>query len=133
MPWFGENSARLGEIVAAVGGARFPVVGSVGRTSGGLSAELEQPAVTMTAMAAAAISLFMSSLLGILFAKYQYGRIPSPCRTMRRTCRIGAVAYAWALKGSKRRACGSQALAKVKNSGKTRGIVRGNDAPGGAR
>jgi hypothetical protein len=34
-----------------------------------LSTELEQPAVTMAARVAAAISLFMSQLLGIRFAK----------------------------------------------------------------
>src|SRR4051812_45034128 len=69
MPWFGENNARFGDNVAVLGGARLPVVGSVGRTSGGFSTELEQPAVTMTARAVAAISLFMSSLLGILFGE----------------------------------------------------------------
>src|SRR5688500_12569441 len=99
MPWFGENNTRLGDRVAVLGGAKLPVVGSVGTTEGPLSTELEQPAVTMAARAVAAISLFMSSLLGILFAENQSGRIPSPCRTMRRTCRIGAVAYAWAPKG----------------------------------
>src|SRR5215207_2343645 len=99
MPWFGENNTRLAESVVALGGARLPVVGSVGRTSVGLSTELEQPAVTMAARAVAAISLFMSSLLGILFTKNQCGRIPLPCRTMRRTCRVGALGYAWAPKG----------------------------------
>src|SRR5687768_13590385 len=101
MPWFGENNTRFADKVPVAGGARFPVVGSVGVTSLGLSTELEQPAVTMTARAVAAISLFMSSLLGILIAKNQFGRIPSPCRTMRQTCRVGAVAYAWAPKGGK--------------------------------
>src|SRR5881394_2979934 len=101
MPLLGENSTRCVDRVPVAGGARLPVVGSVGRTSLGLSAELEHPAVTMAANAVAAISLFMSSLLGNLCAKFRVGRIPSPCRTMRRTCRIGAVAYAWAPKGGK--------------------------------
>jgi hypothetical protein len=42
------------------------VVGSVGVTSAALSTELEHPAVTMAASVAAANSLFMRSLLGIL-------------------------------------------------------------------
>ena len=52
---------------------------------------------------------------------------------MRRTCRIGAVAYAWALKGGKQRARGSKALAKVENSEKSRKPARADDAVGGAR
>src|SRR5687768_2492383 len=99
MPCAGWYNAAVTAGAGAVdppAGLPLPVVGTVGPTSGGLSTELEQPAVTMTASAVAAISLFMSSLLGILFAENQAGRIPSPCRTMRRTCRIGAVAYAWA-------------------------------------
>jgi 16S rRNA (guanine966-N2)-methyltransferase len=48
---------------------------------------------------------------------------------MRRPCRIGAVAYAWAPKGGKPQAT----LSKVKNSGKTRGSTRAHDAPRGAR
>ena len=49
-------------------GLPLPVVGSVGVTSGGLPAELEQPAAKTAAakITAAANSLFMSSLLGIL-------------------------------------------------------------------
>jgi 16S rRNA (guanine966-N2)-methyltransferase len=52
---------------------------------------------------------------------------------MRRTCRIGTVAYAWALKGGKQRPSGLEALAKVENSGKSRKAARANDAGSGAR
>ena len=49
---------------------------------------------------------------------------------MRRTCRIGAVAYAWAPKGGKQ----PQAkLAKLKHSGKKRTGAREHDADRGAR
>src|SRR3954468_19682608 len=48
---------------------------------------------------------------------------------MRRTCRIGAVAYAWAPKGGKPR----RLLAKVKQSGKKRGPASADDAVRGAR
>src|SRR5436190_6350544 len=97
--WYSAAVAAGVEAAAPPEGLPLPTVGSVGVTSGGLSTELEQPAVTITARAVAAISLFMRSLLGILFGRV--GRIPSPCRTMRRTCRIRAVAYAWAPKGGK--------------------------------
>src|SRR6187551_2623022 len=102
MPCAGWNSAAVAagaEAVEPPEGLPLPTVGTVAVTSGGLSTELEQPAVTITARAVAAISLFMRSLLGILFGRV--GRIPSPCRTMRRACRIRAVAYAWAPKGGK--------------------------------
>src|SRR5262245_9975352 len=50
---------------------------------------------------------------------------------MRRTCRIGAVAYAWAPKGGKpRRRLGK--LTKTRNSGRNRTAVRANDAVRGA-
>src|SRR5688572_4762545 len=48
---------------------------------------------------------------------------------MRRTCRIGAVAYAWAPKGGKPQA----KLTKVKHSGKKRAGAREHDADRGAR
>lgn len=48
---------------------------------------------------------------------------------MRRACRIGDVAYAWAPKGGKPQAT----LAKVKKSGKRRDGARVNDANRGAR
>ena len=50
---------------------------------------------------------------------------------MRRSCRIGAVAYAWAPKGGKQRRRRST-LVKVRNSGKSRTAKRSNDADRGA-
>src|SRR5215217_1619561 len=74
MPCAGWNKAAVAAGVTAPPppGLRLPAVGSVGLTSGEFPVELEQPAAVSaaTSTTAAADSLFMSSLLGILFRRF---------------------------------------------------------------
>src|SRR3954469_10970311 len=100
MPWAGWKRAAV--TAGAAGGPEppaglpLPAVGSVGRTSGPLPAELEQPAAVMAAtmMTMAAESLFMSCS-----SEFRCGSVRSHSlvsyRTMRRTYGANrAVGYA---------------------------------------